>query len=124
MVIFQVQSAHGRYKDVVAFYPMRSMRADDLYKAILEVLSRLAKLGLNVIALISDGLQTNVKAYALLCGGRSLEPQILNPVTGRPLFLIFDPVHIFKNLYNHLQRKKTLTFPAIPGTSSSAASFQ
>src|SRR6218665_3670084 len=37
-----------------------------------------------------------------LCNG-TLQTSITDAITGQPLFLIFDPVHGFKNVYNNFQ---------------------
>ena len=123
VLLFQVQSAGGKYKDVVGFYPMNAMKFEDLRSATITVLHRLNKLGLNVIAISADGLSTNVKLFENMCGGE-LRPSIPNPANGKPLSLIFDPTHLFKNFYNNFLNKRQLVFPPIPGTSSTTASFE
>ena len=122
-MLFQVQSACGKFKDMVGFYPMKAMKCEDLRSATISVLHRLNNLGLNVIAVSADGLSTNVKLFENLCGGE-LRPSIPNLTNGKPMSLIFDPTHLFKNFYNNLLNKRHLVFPPIPGSRSKTATFE
>lgn len=45
-------------------------------------------------------------------GGGELKPSIDHPcIDGERLFLLFDPTHNIKNLYNNWLKKSTFTFP-------------
>jgi hypothetical protein len=111
LLAFMVKSLVCKYKDIVALYPMAKLTADkqnDCYK---EVMALLHTIGLNVVALSVDNASTNRKFYIdHLCGG-SLQTSVTDAQTNQPLFLIFDPVHDLKNLYNNFQSRKTFHCP-------------
>jgi len=46
-----------------------------------------------------------------LCDG-TLNTSIVDTVTGQPIFLLFDPVHTIKNVYNNFQSRKVFECPA------------
>ncbi|MCP4120076.1 MAG: hypothetical protein GY737_32715 [Desulfobacteraceae bacterium] len=42
-----------------------------------------------------------------------MKTSVMNPHTSEPLFLIIDPVHNLKNIYNNFERKKSFKIPAL-----------
>ncbi len=111
---FMVSSTCSKYRDIVAFYPISGLTAEKLHKCFMEVLERLCQIGFHVLSVITDNLATNRRFFSeFLCGG-TLNCKISNPVTGKPLFLILDPVHNFKNVYNNWEKKKLFQYPAFP----------
>ncbi len=74
-------------------------------------MAMLRKVGLNVVALSVDNATTNRKFYIdHLCGG-TLQTSVIDSQTNQPLFLIFDPVHDLKNLYNNFLSRKIFQCP-------------
>ena len=62
---------------------------------------------LNLIATAS----INRKFFSeCLCNGQ-LKTSVVDPMTKQPIFLIFDPVHDIKNLYNNFQSRKVFSCP-------------
>ncbi len=122
---FMVSSVCSSYRDIVAFYPISGLMAEKLHKCFMEVLARLCEIGFHVLTVITDNLATNRRFFTqFLCGG-PLKCEIANPVTGMALFLILDPVHNFKNLYNNWERKKVFKYPAfLPYLTDCTAKFQ
>ena len=55
-------------------------------------------------------LQTESFFTEYLCNG-ALQTHITDTTTGQPLFLIFDPVHGLKNVYNNFQSRKVFECP-------------
>ncbi len=94
----------GKYRDTVAFYEMNGMTADDLHKAFLEVMKRLVDIGFHVHVVVTDGLSANINFFKRLGDGQ-LKSRVKNPINQDPLFLLCDPTHVFKNLYNNWQKK-------------------
>ena len=113
LLCFMVKSLANKYKDIVAIYPMDKLTAVKLFDCYREVMSLLRRTAMNVVAILVDNAATNRKFFTdYLCSG-NLSSSILNPVTGQPIFLIFDPVHTMKNVYNNFQSRKQFECPAM-----------
>ncbi|KAG1651616.1 THAP domain-containing protein 1 [Nymphon striatum] len=112
ILTFMISSIAGQYRDVVSFYPINGINAKKLHVSCLEVLKYLDEIGYNVTVLCVDNHPVN-RAFLtnILCNG-SLKSQIKNPVNDKPLFLLFDPVHNIKNVYNNFQGKRIFKLPS------------
>ena len=106
-----VKSLASKYKDIVSIYPMcklTTVKQNDCY---LEVMTLLRSVGFNVIAISVDNATTNRKFFIdCLCGG-DLKTSLIDPVTEQPIFLIFDPVHDIKNVYNNFHSRSVFVCP-------------
>ncbi|KAG1670642.1 hypothetical protein GQR58_016742 [Nymphon striatum] len=108
---FMISSIAGPYRDMVSLFPMKKINVKKLKTCCFEVLKLLDKIGLNVVAISVDNHPVNRSFFVKeLCGG-FLKPSIKNPINGNQLFLLLDPVHTLKNLYNNFQSKKIFDFP-------------
>ena len=106
LLSFLVTSIGGNYEDLICFFPQVSLNWLILLKHFEKVMAALHEVGLHVVVVILDGHKTNVRFYVELCGGH-LTISIQHPMDlSSPLFLMFDPVHIFKNFYNNFERHK------------------
>ena len=71
----------------------------------------LRKVCLNVVAISVDNAATNRKFLVdCLCKG-DLTTYITDSVTRQPIYLLFDPVHDLKNVYNNFQSRKEFKCP-------------
>jgi len=112
LLCFMAKSLVGKYKDVVSVYPMAGLTAAKQYDCYTEVMATVRKVGLNVVAIAVDNASTNRKFFIdFLCGG-SLRTSIIDSDNDQPIFLIFDPVHDLKNVYNNFQSRKVFKCPA------------
>lgn len=103
LLCFMVKSLASKYKDLVAMYPIAKLTASKQYECYLEVAALLKSVSFNVVAISVDNATANRKFFTeCLCNG-TLQTSITDAITGQPLFLIFDPVHGFKNVYNNFQ---------------------
>ncbi len=109
---FMVRSLAGKYRDIISIVPMNKVSARKIRIPFEEALQLLDHVGLNVVAVSADNHSANRKFFTDL-GQGNLQASVPNPVTGQPLFLVFDPVHNIKNLYNCFQRKKRFEFPPL-----------
>ncbi len=108
---FMVKSIAGKYSDIVALFPVSNLDSKILQETFLKVVSELTKLGLKVVAISVDNATPNRKFFIQLCGG-SLSPSVPHPVSkNEVLFLLFDSVHNFKNLYNNFHNRRELRAP-------------
>ena len=111
---FMVKSVAGKYKDIVGIYPMNKLTAEKQNNCYLEVMELLRSVSLNVVAVCTDNAATNRKFFIdFLCGGE-LKTSVIDKTTGQPIFLLFDPVHTLKNVYNNLQSRKVFECPPMP----------
>ena len=113
LLCFMIKSLCSKYKDLVALYPMSTLTAVKLHECYNDVMSLLRKVSVNVVAISVDNATTNRKFFVdCLCNG-NLQTHIIDPVTGQPIFLLFDPVHDIKNLYNNFQSRKIFECPTL-----------
>jgi len=113
LLCFMVKSLTSKYKDLVAIYPMCKLTAAQLYDCYQEVTVLLRSASLNVVAISVDNATANRKFFIdFLCGG-TLRTHVIDPITSQPIFLIFDPVHDIKNVYNNFLARKTFTCPTM-----------
>jgi len=111
LLCFMIKSVCSKYRDIVAIYPMDRLSAAKQNDCYMEVMAMLRKTEVNVVAISVDNAATNRKFYTdFLCGGQ-LTTSVVDNVTGQPIFLIFDPVHTIKNVYNNFQRRRIFECP-------------
>jgi hypothetical protein len=113
LLCFAVKSLACKNMDLIAIYPMDKLTADKLNQCYLEVAKLLKSVSLHVVSLSVDNAATNRKFFTdCLCDGE-LKTQVIDKTTGQPLFLIIDPVHTLKNVYNNFQCRKTFHCPPL-----------
>lgn len=108
MLGFMVTSICGSYRDVVSLVPVSKLTSDFVYDALSKVLIILKEVGFKVLTIVCDGHSVNRKLYTHnLCQGKIQETwqNIFDDDT--EVHLLFDPTHLYKNLYtNFLNRRK------------------
>ncbi|KAG1648620.1 hypothetical protein GQR58_029695 [Nymphon striatum] len=111
LLCFMICSLNCPYKDVVSLIPINVITAKKLEVHCNDVLKLLDNIGFNVVLICMDNHPVN-RSYItkILCEG-NLKPQVKNPINGNPLFVLFDPVHNFKNVYNNFQSKNIFKYP-------------
>lgn len=124
LLCFMVSSVAGRYQDVVCLTPVVNLNSGVLHKLFPQVLQVVHNAGLTVVATSMDNFSANRKFYSELCGGE-LKPSIPNPLDAQqPLFLLFDAVHNFKNIYNNFIVRGTFNCPPFSGAKIGKPSFK
>ena len=120
LLSFMIKSVCGQYQDMVAMVPVVRLDAElvnTYYKQVLQVVT---DIGFETVTTLMDGHSINRRFYQILCGG-VLKPYIENPYKkGSKIFLLYDSVHIFKNLYTNFLRKRKFTCPDFQGEKISA----
>ena len=105
---FMVKSLSSSYKDMVAMYPIKNLRAESQKACFDKVMALLHGVGFNVVGISVDNAPANRKFFKeFLCGGE-LKESVVNPFTREQMFLIFDPTHMIKKYIQHLFIKKSL----------------
>jgi len=97
LLCFVVKSLVGKYKDLVSIYPMTKLTAAKQLECFNEVMTLLRKVSLNVVVISVNSASTNRKFLVDCLCDEELKTHITAPVTGQPVFLIFD--HDLKNVY-------------------------
>ena len=114
-----ISSLLSNNKDVVALLPTKKITAEKLCSLLKSVLKTVTSSGYSVISIITDGNRINEKMFHLIAGCPStthLPVYITNLYNQeRPIFLLFDLVHILKcirnNWINLKNYKKAFSFP-------------
>lgn len=117
--VFMLNSIQSKFRDVVHIIPTKIMKAETLYNIMKSIIVGLEKIGFNVISIVTDNNAINGKAVSYFANPPKLSIVYPHPVqTGRPLFFLFDSVHLLKCVRNNwLGQKdedKTMKFPQFP----------
>ena len=111
---FMIKSLSSDYQDMVGIYPVKNLKAQTQKECFDKIMFLLHEVGFNVVGISVDNAAAKRKFYKdFLCEGR-WKPSIVNPFTGGQIFLIFDPTHIIKNVYNNLLTRKLFKLPVLP----------
>ena len=111
VLTFMISSICGSYKDVVSMFPINNISSEKIRKAFWQVVETLSKIGFNTVAAISDNHSSNRKFFLDEMNGswKNSIPNRFN--SDRPIFIIFDPTHNLKNLYNNFLSRGTFILP-------------
>ena len=115
---FMFSCVLSNYKDVIHMMPTKCLKAENLFNIIKRLIIRLEEIGFKVLCLIMDNNAINKNAMSLFCIPVKLSIVYPHPVLkSRPLFFIFDSVHVLKFIRNNwLGQKDTskrMIFPKI-----------
>lgn len=112
LLCVMIKSVSGKYRDVVSMTPITNINHDKLRIIWENNMQALFEIGFEVYLTMSDGHDSNVKFFRLLHKD-GLKYSIQNPFdTDKLVFLMFDPVHLFKNFYNNFMKAVTFSFPS------------
>ena len=124
VLAFMIKSQASRYSDVIALIPLAKLSVSILRSSFLQALTLVGSAGFKVLCLIADNHPVNRSFFHQLCGSE-LVPCIPHPLdTQDSLFLIIDPVHTIKNIYNNFQRAGHFVFPSFDGEGENVARFK
>ena len=92
--------------------PITNINTTILYTNWVSNIKVLTEIGFNVVATITGGHESNAKFFARLFGINLQPYYVNNPYSsGKKIFLLFDPVHLFKNFYNNFMNYSTFRYP-------------
>jgi len=96
-LVFEMICHYGGPRLVIRIIPVSCLSAEQLKAFLLESASLISNQGGSIVSFICDNCPLNQRAYKLLGGpGKvSLQPD------GSEVFLVYDYVHIFKNIRNN-----------------------
>ena len=105
---FVVSSILSKYKDVVHVLPTCTINGEQLFALIQRTIRGLEEAGFHVISDITDNTNINRKAMSSFAVPPKLSFVYPHPCDlSRPLFFLFDSVHIFKCIMNNWINQKS-----------------
>ena len=106
-----VKCFFGSFKFLAKLLPCHALKADFQYQQVITLIQDLESFGAKVLGVISDNNRVNQAFFRLFTPLTDDKAwMVQSPVEpSRPLFLLYDPVHIFKNLRNNWMTEKTQT---------------
>ncbi|XP_054708350.1 uncharacterized protein LOC129218161 [Uloborus diversus] len=105
---FMIQSMQSNYKEVVHVLPVKSIAAETLHAFIKKVIMGLEEIGFMVISVATDNNSINRKAMSFFADPPQLMTAYKHPSDPeRPLFFLFDVVHILKCIRNNWLNQKS-----------------
>ena len=94
-------------------YPIKNLKAETQKACFDKVMLLVHEIGFNVIGICVDNASANRKFFKdFLCNG-AWKASIPNKYTDGKIFLIFDPTHIIKNIYNNLVNRRVFEMPCM-----------
>lgn len=114
VLCFMVKSLAGQYSDVVAMFPMSNLTVKKLEECFMLAFKLSLDSGFRVILTVADNHKVNRQFFKdCLCEGE-LKPLARNPLNhSLPLFVLIDPTHTIKNIYNNWQKSSGFVIPAV-----------
>jgi hypothetical protein len=107
-MVFEVVCHHGGPKYILGIHFVAKLNADQLKKLLINALLAVSNAGGTVVSCVCDNCATNVSVYNKFGGPGKVFMEAIN----RHVFLVFDYIHIFKNIRNNwiTVSNKELTF--------------
>ena len=107
-LVIELVCHYGGPKYIFRIYPVNKLNAQQLRPMLLEAANTVVQKGGHLLSLICDNCTLNQATYKALGGPGKVD---LQPI-GISIFLLYDYVHIFKNIRNnwYTEPSKKLTF--------------
>ena len=110
VLCFMIKSLKSGFSDVVAMVPLCGINLPILSDKFHTVLKVVVDCGFDVIAVVCDNHPVNRSLLNSL-SNKNPNASIENPVRpGSPLFLLVDPTHTIKTIYNNFQKAARFSF--------------
>ena len=114
---FMITSVFSNMKEVVHVMPSCKMSGETLFDMTKRTIIGLERIGFKVIAVITDNNKINSKAMSFFSTPPSISTQYPHPSdASRPLFFLFDCVHVFKcvrnNWLNLKNEMRSMVYPS------------
>ncbi|VEN43153.1 unnamed protein product [Callosobruchus maculatus] len=103
VMAFMISSAFGHFKEVIGLVPVYNITGIDLKQYVLDAVNSVQNYGFKVLCIIADNSRLNQNAFNQLSHQFYIEnPKFVN----EKIFILFDFVHIFKNIRNNWLNQK------------------
>ncbi len=125
LLCFMIKSVSGKYQDVVSLTPVSHMNSTFLKEMFDIAITALTDCDFDVVGMSGDNHSANRKFYTTeLCLGK-LDISISHPVLpNKKIFLLFDSVHNFKNIYNNFMNRQIFVCPPFKNEEIGSPSFR
>lgn len=105
--VFMLLGICSSFKDVVHILPAQNVDAQGLHMYIKNVIIGLEKIGYFIVCVTTDNNSINGKAMSFFANPPRLSIVYVHPYDAkRPLFYIYDPVHLLKCIRNNWLNQK------------------
>ena len=115
LLSIMVKCLFGGKKFIAKLIPCHALSATFQYESVTGVIQLLEQCGARVLAVINDNNRVNQCFFKMFTPFNSLTPWIVRSISSPslPMFLLYDPVHLIKNLRNNwvTEKTRTLQFP-------------
>ena len=111
VLVFLIRSLSSSYSDVVAMIPLSSMTVEILKFSCRKVFDLISSCGFKIVAMCSDNHAVNRSFFSGLGDGVLRSSVAYPPNSENNIFLVLDPTHNLKNVYNNFQRSSLFIFP-------------
>lgn len=126
--VFMIASVMSGFKEVVHISPISKIDHLVVFSLIKTVITKLEEIGYKVFCVVSDNNAVNSRAMSNFAENKSLSIVYPHPVDKtRPLFYLFDSVHLLKCIRNNWLNSKpdqTLHYPDFDTGAEKVAAFQ
>lgn len=113
VIVFMACGVNFHFQQPVAYYFIKTLKAEDRVELVLQILKELSKRGITVSNLTFDGYSSNALMSKQL-GANFTEKNgeyktfFINPHNDRKMYIMYDPSHMEKLVRNILGSLKTL----------------
>ena len=98
-LVIEIICHHAGPRYVFRVHPVAKLNAEELQNMLLEAVSVIKSKGGDIVSLVCDNCATNQKVYKLMSGPGKVTIEYKGEVYS--LFLVFDYVHVYKNIRNN-----------------------
>lgn len=125
--VFMIISVNSKFKEVVHISPVSKINHESLFIFIKSIILKLEQIGYKIFCVISDNNALNSKAMNNFSKHNKLSIVYPHPAdNSRPLFYLFDSVHILKCIRNNWLNSKPnqiMQYPNFDSGEENIASF-
>ena len=124
LMCVMIKSVASKFAEVISLSPMVNLKSTDLEEITKQVVPALHSCGLQVLVQSVDNYSSNRKYYKSLCSGELkanvplstfFSSDLEQPNPDPDVYLLFDTVHNFKNVYNNFINKGMFECPDFNG---------
>lgn len=104
---FMIKSCFGHFREIIRLIPVSSSNGSELYEMTKDVITFVQNNGFQMFVIITDNNRLNQNKFKLFSKTHSF-PNPHPSYSSDHIFLMFDTVHLFKNIRNNWINLSTL----------------
>lgn len=125
---FMIHSMYSNFRELIYILPVSRINQDSLHNVIKTIIINLEEAGYPVFCVVSNNNAINGKAMSNFANNKRLSIVYPHPVNNnRPLFYLYDPLHLLKSVkcdWLNSKFDQTLVYPDFKTGVDKIASFQ